>query len=210
MFTEAIPSLAAVFYDKVPARALGNFYRDVATDVVGLLHSGRLLDVGSGPGYLPLEIARGAPALEVVGIDLSPKMVEIARGNGAGESLPNLSFEVADANHLPYEDSCFDLVISTGALHHWHHMRAVFLEINRVLKVGGAAWVYDLRRDASGSEIRETLGKRGAYMRLAFKFHGLKTGKYHGDVRKLLQEIGVAALEIEKRNAFMKISWEKA
>jgi len=46
-------------------------------------------------------------------------------------------------------------IISTGAMHHWSDPVVVFNEVHRVLKYGGKAWIYDLRRDASKEKIKK-------------------------------------------------------
>ncbi len=209
---EAIPSLAAFFYEKVPARALGNFYREVASEVVEHLPRGRVMDVGTGPGYLPIEIAKLNDKIEIIGIDLSPKMIQLAKANARERSVENVEFQLADANKLPFRDGSFDFVISTGALHHWCNPAQVFSELNRLLRKEGYAWIYDLRRDARSEEISDSLGKRapGArYMRWAFKFHGLKTEEYFRKLQPLLGEMGLAQVRIEEKNAFMRILWKK-
>jgi methylase of polypeptide subunit release factors len=63
------------------------FYRQVASEVAVELRQGRILDVGTGPGYLPIEIARSIPGVEVVGIDVSSDMVEMARKNAERAGL---------------------------------------------------------------------------------------------------------------------------
>lgn len=212
IFPEAIPSLAAMFYNRVPAKAFGNFYREVAEEVAGRIRSGRILDISTGPGYLPIEIVKLNSNLDIVGMDLSPKMVEIARGNAKRVGAKNVTFELSDANELPYGDDSFDFILSTAALHHWHDRESVFNNINRVLKKDGICWIYDLRRDATKDEIRSTLKKSDGrlwYMRWVFKFHGLKTDEYYTEIKSLLENLTIEEFDIEKIDAFMRISWKK-
>lgn len=140
-------------------------YREVARRVAKKLAQGRILDVGTGPGYLPLEIARLIEGAEVVGIDISADMVRIARKNARKEGLEGrVRFEVEDANSMSYNNSSFDLVVSTASFHHWSKPVRVLNEIHRVLKQGCEAWIFDLRKDAP-AEDREKLKQR--YGRLA-------------------------------------------
>lgn len=209
---EAIPSIIAIFYNKIPAKAFGNFYREVAKEVAGSIRSGRILDIGTGPGYLPIEIAKLNQGLDILGVDLSPKMIEIARDNVKRKGAKNVTFELADAKGLPYERDCFDFVLSTTALHHWHDREGVFNNINRVLKKDGICWIYDLRRDATKDEISNTFRSSNgsfAYMRWAVKFHGLKTDEYYTEIKSLLESMKVEEFDIEKKGAFMRISWKK-
>jgi ubiquinone/menaquinone biosynthesis C-methylase UbiE len=211
-YPEAIPSLIALFYNRIPARAFRNFYREVANEVTEQIQSGRILDIGTGPGYLPIEIAKLNSSLHIVGIDLSPKMIEIAKENARRKGAKNVTFELADANELAYENDSFDFILSTAALHHWRDRKKIFNNINGVLKKGGTCWIYDLRQDANRDEIRDTLrkpdGKLG-YMRWAFKFHGLKTQDYFEQLVPISKEMKSRDFTIEEKNAMMKIAWKK-
>jgi len=89
----------------------------------------RVLDIGAGTGELTHAIAaRGA---DVVGVDASEAMVKAAR-----TAYPALTFEVADAQALPYESS-FDAVFSNAALHWMPRAEAVARGIHRALRRGG-------------------------------------------------------------------------
>ena len=103
-----------------------------ATDLVDLLSprtGERILDLGCGTGHLTYQIAQ--EGAEVMGIDISPAMVEAARVN-----YPGLTFEVADGADFHFEQS-FDAVFSNAAIH-WikEPVRAIAC-IWRALKPGG-------------------------------------------------------------------------
>lgn len=142
----------AGLYNAVAPMVLGPLYRRVADDLVtesrlaGLAESSSVLEIGSGPGELAVEIARRLPAATVVGIDLAPAMIDRsldqARTTGLAERI---RFELADAAALPLGDASFDVVVSTLSLHHWSDPATVFAEIGRVLRPGGLALIYDLR-----------------------------------------------------------------
>jgi ubiquinone/menaquinone biosynthesis C-methylase UbiE len=126
---------------------LESYYAPVAEEVVRFLGAGRMLDLGTGPGYLPIEIVKRAPQIRIEGIDLSRKLIEKARTNalsaGVGERI---HFEIGDASRLRYADDSFDMVISTGMLHSLKKPVQVLKECRRVLKPGKEAWVYDPAR----------------------------------------------------------------
>jgi len=101
---------------------------------------GAILDLGTGTGTLALEAARRWPAA-VTGIDASRGMILAARGR-AREDLPasdaaRISFDIADAGHLPYPDESFDLVVSSFVLQLVQNRLAVLREAHRVLRPGG-------------------------------------------------------------------------
>ena len=123
-----------------------DFYNNVANQVLGHLESGRVLDVGTGPGRLPLLIASKNKYIRVTGIDLSPDMVKIASRKAAKLGLENLDYRVGNASSLPFDDREFDLVISTLSFHHWKEPETALGEIHRVLRESGEAWIFDMPR----------------------------------------------------------------
>jgi ubiquinone/menaquinone biosynthesis C-methylase UbiE len=142
----------ASLYNAVAPRILRPLYRRVADDVAtlpGLVASPEfkaVLEIGSGPGELGLEIARRLPGTEVVGIDLAEAMIARADERTRAERLDGrVRFVLADAAALPLGDASFDVVVSTLSLHHWAEPATVFAEVARVLRPGGVALIYDLR-----------------------------------------------------------------
>jgi len=96
-----------------------------------------ILDVGCGTGINLLEAARWfSPTRLLCGIDISPGMVEVARRKASALGL-NALFTVGDAEHLPYPNDTFDLVISNSVLHWFGDRQAAVREMGRVLRPGG-------------------------------------------------------------------------
>ncbi len=92
----------------------------------------RVLEIATGPGLLAKEVA--GYAKEMVATDYSEGMIREAK---KGSYPNNLSFEVADATDLPYEDNSFDVVIIANALHIMPKPEKALSEIRRVLKDHG-------------------------------------------------------------------------
>ncbi|HEY5178625.1 MAG TPA: class I SAM-dependent methyltransferase [Propionibacteriaceae bacterium] len=137
----------AARYDSLSRVLLGSFYDSVTADVaVAAPPSGRVLDVGCGPGHLANRLARDH-GLSVTGLDLDPAMIERARANAepavAAECQP--TFVVGGVAALPFPDGSFDLVVSTLSMHHWADPTAGQAEIGRVLRPGGRALIWDIR-----------------------------------------------------------------
>jgi ubiquinone/menaquinone biosynthesis C-methylase UbiE len=108
-----------------------------------------LVDVGCGPGYLLVEMARAFNDLKFIGVDISSQMVEKAMGNIVSAGFTErVSFRVGDIQGLPFESSGLDFVVSTLSLHHWLQPKQGFEEILRVLKPGGQFLVFDLKRNS--------------------------------------------------------------
>jgi ubiquinone/menaquinone biosynthesis C-methylase UbiE len=137
----------ADWYDRAPGRLARPLYRRIAADVAGArLRGGAfVLDVGTGPGRVPLLIAQRCPSLIVEGIDLSEQMIARAAQAASAAEGDRVTYRVADVRTLPYPDASIDLVVSSLSLHHWTDVPAGLAEIRRVLRPGGRAWIYDVR-----------------------------------------------------------------
>lgn len=100
--------------------------KEAASDLMKLVvlkGDEKILDVGCGDGKITAEIAAKIPNGEIVGIDISPSMIEFAKKNF---NLSNLSFHLQNAEELNYRDA-FDLILSFTALQ-WVQDHPVFLE----------------------------------------------------------------------------------
>jgi ubiquinone/menaquinone biosynthesis C-methylase UbiE len=135
-------------YDRLAGRHLRRLYARVAADVTaaGLTDGSRVLDVGTGPGRVPLAIADARPELLVEGIDLSEEMIEYARRVATDAAVQDrVGFAVRDVADLRYPDNTFDLIVSTLSQHHWADVEGGVRELRRVLKPTGQIWIYDIR-----------------------------------------------------------------
>lgn len=116
--------------------AYGRHARRLHADVmaaVGGLAFADVLDVGCGTGATLAAVLDAYPATRAAGIDLSPKMVELARAR-LGDRV---HVEVADAEHLPARDASVDLVLCIDSLHHYPHPADAVAEMHRVTRPGG-------------------------------------------------------------------------
>jgi len=144
LIPERIPWFAAHLYDAIAQTAIDSYYKEVAEQVIAHVSRGTLLDIGTGPGYLPISIAKRAQQITIVGIDSSEALVKIARTNAERAGFSDrIQFIVGDGNRLEFEDDSWDMVISTGSLHAWKHPVRVIDECHRVLKPGGEVWLLD-------------------------------------------------------------------
>ncbi len=94
----------------------------------------RWLDVATGTGEIARPAARAGA--RVTGLDLAPELIETARGKAGAEKL-DLTFEVGDAEALPYEDGSFDTVSSSFGCMFAPDHAAVARELGRVCRPGG-------------------------------------------------------------------------
>jgi ubiquinone/menaquinone biosynthesis C-methylase UbiE len=128
-------------------------YRRLARTVVkrGVPEGGKVLDIGTGPGFLAIEVARRlwGRGCQVVGLDLSEAMLDLAAGNARRRSLEGqLLWLQADVKAIPFGDGEFDFVASSDSLHHWEDPLLALNEIARVLKDEGNYLIHDLKRPA--------------------------------------------------------------
>jgi ubiquinone/menaquinone biosynthesis C-methylase UbiE len=120
----------------------------VISQAARLRDHGEAVDLGCGAGQLVLEMTQQAPGLHVTGIDLSEKMLADARQSTQQAGLEDrVNFRMGNVEEIPFPDQSLDLVISTVSLHHWTEPVKVLNEIDRILKPGGAFYIFDLRRD---------------------------------------------------------------
>ena len=133
--------------------------------------SGRLLDVGCGPGNIALKIARRWPGVQVVGVDFSQNMILAARAAAASQQLTaRAEFLAGDAKKLPFPDGALDFVLSNSVLHHLHDPLGMLDEMARVVKPGGLVLLRDLRRPG----------------RLIFPWHVRWYGRHYSGLMKKL------------------------
>ncbi len=97
----------------------------------------KVLDIGCGPGWYTVQYARGGA--QVTGVDLTERAVQLATRFIQREGLANAEVMQADAQVLPFEPDSFDLVASSGVLHHAPDTEQTFREVRRVLRPGGEA-----------------------------------------------------------------------
>ncbi len=107
-------------------------YRTALIDAARLDGRAQVLDVGCGTGTMAIAAARHAR--RVVGVDLSPVMIERAKARAAG--LATVDFEVADAQTAAFE-AIFDVIISRFGLMFFADVRAAFANLRRALVPGG-------------------------------------------------------------------------
>ncbi|MDH5434462.1 MAG: malonyl-ACP O-methyltransferase BioC [Gammaproteobacteria bacterium] len=95
----------------------------------------KILDVGCATGYCSRELKKTYKKAEVFGVDIAPQMiVEAKQSQGL---FKKVQYQVADANHLPFEDNQFDIVFSNLLLPWLADLQVTFKEWNRVLRPGG-------------------------------------------------------------------------
>ncbi|MBZ5537641.1 MAG: methyltransferase domain-containing protein [Acidobacteriia bacterium] len=102
----------------------------------------RVLETATGPGYVALAFAERC--LEVIGVDITAAPLAIAEETRRARRLNNVSFKVGDADHLPFSDGEFDVVVCRLAFHHFEAPELALREMTRTCRVDGSVAVEDL------------------------------------------------------------------
>ena len=148
-------SAFADFYDAELARH--NRHLRAAADV-GI--NDRVLDIGCGAGLTSREAARAAVEGDVLGVDTSAELLEIARRRCVEDGLRNVTFELADAQSHPYPAASFDLCISRFGVMFFADPAAAFANIARAMRPDARlvwmVWQNQERNEWSGA-IRQAL-----------------------------------------------------
>jgi len=111
------------------ANAEGPDPRELAFEAVAEAEPRRVLEVGGGPGELAARVGSELEC-EVVMVDISPRMVELARSRG-------VDAQVGDVQELHFEDASFDAAIAAWMLFHLPDIDRGLAELARVLRPGG-------------------------------------------------------------------------
>jgi ubiquinone/menaquinone biosynthesis C-methylase UbiE len=211
---EAIPTPGAIIYNATVALVLRKPETKIANEIAEKMGKGTILDLGSGPGYLSIDIARRSPGLQVYGIDLSRRMVKIARRHAQG--VDNARFVFGNAAKLPFKDNSIDLVVSTGASHHWKTPRLVFDECYRVLKAGQEAWIYDgcpevFHNQADRRKLNEEYGFFvGKFGPRVSTLHGFTREEYQIVIKGMLEQTAFKGnYQMALTDIWMKITLKK-
>jgi ubiquinone/menaquinone biosynthesis C-methylase UbiE len=103
-----------------------------------------VLDLGCGTGTLTILAKQICPGSELVGLDIDPAVLHIARRKAARAGI-EIALHLGQADRLPYRSQSFDLVISSLMLHHLAtaQKERAFHEVYRVLVPGGSMHVVD-------------------------------------------------------------------
>jgi arsenite methyltransferase len=132
--------------DDIPESTIASFAGTGNPFSLGTLDPGeQVVDVGSGAGLDSLIAARMVgPTGFVVGVDMTPTMLDRARQSAAAYGLQNVEFREGYAEALPIPDEWADVVISNGVLNLMPDKAAALGEMRRTLKPGGRLQIGDI------------------------------------------------------------------
>ncbi len=152
-----------------------------------------VLDLGSGAGFDSFLAARqvGKSGM-VIGVDMTPEMIDNARTNAQQGNYQNVEFRLGQIEDLPVEDDSVDVILSNCVINLAPDQRAVYREAYRVLKKGGRLAISDMV--ASGEmppEIREDLTLHSACVSGALEV---------AELQDILEEAGFEQIQIKPKD----------
>ncbi|MFX1498454.1 MAG: class I SAM-dependent methyltransferase [Promethearchaeota archaeon] len=110
---------------------------------------GLVADIGCGSGNLIVQIAQNFKGLDLLGLDISKELLELAKIRAIEKGVSDkIKFKIGNAENLPFLDNSIDYVISSLSLHHWIEPKKALEELIRVLKKDGVLLIFDFRRDS--------------------------------------------------------------
>jgi ubiquinone/menaquinone biosynthesis C-methylase UbiE len=119
----------------------------IVTSIAPLERDSTIVDLGTGPGILSLELHKLLPQAKIIGIDLSSDMLEIARKNADEAGMSNFETRLGKAEEIPVEPNSVNLVVTQSSFHEWEDQRKGLSEIFRILKPGGSLILKDYNWD---------------------------------------------------------------
>ncbi len=191
-------------YTRAMERAAQWVYAPLARRIVesapSLPEKPLVVDVGTGPGFLCVELAKLLPGATFIGVDPSPHAVETAQQCAAKAELERFEGRQGQAERVPVDPGVADLVVSRASLHEWEDGQAGCAECYRVLKRGG----YLALEDSNRASPR---WKQSLFALLITVMSSRKSAREHSrsyetaftpeEVKELLERVGFEVIKSE-------------
>jgi demethylmenaquinone methyltransferase / 2-methoxy-6-polyprenyl-1,4-benzoquinol methylase len=158
-------------------------WRRKLVSMLAAAHPRRILDVATGTGDVAIALTKLNPE-QITGIDISDKMLEIARGKITGKGLQKIiSFKQNDAERIPFSDGSFDAVTVAFGVRNYEDLRKGLSEMKRVLRPGGMMLILEFSHP-SATPLKQFYR---FYSRFVIPFIG-KLISNHSDAYRYLPE----------------------
>jgi len=151
------------------------------------INEGAFLDVGTGHGRLLIEINKLNPKIELYGLDISEKMINLAKTN-----LINIKadLQIGNITNTNYQSNYFDLITCTGSFYLWNAPIEGLNEIHRILKPNKTAILFESHKEYDESnlkvEIKKNLFNEGFFNRKLVPYFLKKQLKMTYDINELI------------------------
>lgn len=133
---DALNHLLSLNIDKV--------WRNKTAKTVAKSQPKTILDLATGTADLAIAMAKRLPQSQIIGMDISEKMLEIGKAKIAKQNIENqIEFRLGDAANLPFENNTFDAVTVAFGVRNFEDLERGLSEISRVLKSNGQAVILE-------------------------------------------------------------------
>ncbi|MBI4645155.1 MAG: class I SAM-dependent methyltransferase [Bacteroidia bacterium] len=151
-----MPRFAAKLYDNLTGvKGVNKSFEEIAVFIGNSVKQGYLLDVGTGPGRLLLEIHKNNSLLDLYGLDISASMLDVAKQNL--KAVKNVNLQVGNITGTDYPANFFDCIVTTGSFYNWDKPVEGLNEIFRILKQGKSAYIFDTYKEYDKSLLKARL-----------------------------------------------------
>jgi len=177
---------------------------------------GVLVDVGCGSGNLIVQIAHKFKDLDLIGIDNSKYILNLAEQRADKNGFnKRIDFQFGSVENLPFADNSIDVIVSSLSLHHWLEPVKAFKELIRVLREDGTILIFDFRRNSRKFfygllTFATKLVVPKALKRINEPLGSLKAGYTAEEIRVLLIQANIYNFDIKPYLAWMFISIRKS
>ena len=129
---------------KIGARIIyAPFARKIVQTLTTLEEGATIVDLGTGPGLLAIELHKLWPKARFIGVDPSSEMLRIARKNAGEAGIPDFEARLGTAESISLTSNSADLVVSQYSFHEWEDPQKGLGEVFRILKPGGSLILND-------------------------------------------------------------------
>lgn len=190
----------ALEYDAIPSDHVNEEFTDellrlCPDPVMGV-------DLGTGPGHIPILIAQKHRTVQIVGLDLSLNMLKLARKRLELAGVADrVRFAAMDIKSTTLESRCYDLVFSNSIVHHIPDPVDVFVEGKRLSKGNGLIFFKDLLRPNSVKEVDRLVAQHAAdgtsHQRELFR-NSLRASLTVREVQQIAEEAGLWSAEVRQ------------
>ena len=103
----------------------------------------KILDLGTGSGYIAFPLSDKSKDIEVVGLDIAQNTIRRNNEIVKEKAIKNLKFDLYDGIKIPYRDNTFNVMVTRYALHHFPNIEDTIKELQKIIKLDGQVFISD-------------------------------------------------------------------
>jgi ubiquinone/menaquinone biosynthesis C-methylase UbiE len=185
------------------------FAKRVATSLSSTENGPTLVDLGTGPGILAIEVHKLLPHARIIGVDPSGEMLKIARGNAVESGMLDFEGRLGRAEEMPIETNSVDLVFSHFSFHEWQDPAKGLSEVFRILKCGGSVVLRDFNRTWFSGWKRSLVKLLSAAVGESYEGHLEMFRFSFEEIAGMLKEAGFDEIEGKRKGLILFIQGTK-